>query len=168
MCAVGPCTKKINKKTLMLLCTNNGNYCVIRCCLNTSQTVNHSTSQQSSEAGTLDPTGQKKHRGKGELRNWLRIFRTGGWENWTLPRWPVLRTPVFLITASLEGGWDCPNQRSNLITANPLLQRATNPSTSPLGGRKRKKKGGSEGGISDSAKLTLVYEGKKQKIKPKN
>ena len=44
----------------MLLYVNNGNYCVIRCCLNTSHTGNHSTPQQSSEAGTLDPTRQKK------------------------------------------------------------------------------------------------------------
>ena len=50
--------KKINKKTLMLYI--NSNYCVIRSCLNTSHTVNHSTPQQSSEAGTLDPTGWKK------------------------------------------------------------------------------------------------------------
>ena len=44
----------------------------------------------------------RKLRGDGELRNWLRVSR---WQVAKLDfasRWLVLRTPVFLITASLE------------------------------------------------------------------
>lgn len=113
----------------------------------------------------LTPLDKRKHRGKGELRNWLRIFR---WQVGKLDfasRWPVLRTPVFLITASHEGGWDCPNQRRSDYCKPISCKGQLIPPPPHWGGKKRRE------GVKEEFQTLQTYSGlwgEKKKNKKSN
>ena len=155
--------KKINKKTLMLYI--NSNYCVIRSCLNTSHTVNHSTPQQSSEAGTLDPTGWKKTQRRRRIKKLAQSLplaggKTGlclqvaGAADASVPNHSLSRT-------AKKGGWDCPNQRRSDYCKLISCKGQLIPPPPHEGVKKR-----SEGVKEEYQTLqTLVYEENK-KIKP--